>query len=247
MTDATNNEERALVPSDSVQLGAMTVATPHDVIVRATQVASELAKIIKDKKLSKKIGQSEHVFVDAWTTMGGMLGVSPRQIPDLSKIHEDGTCEEWVELVRVSDGSIIGRAKGICSPDEPNWKGKPLYARSSMAATRATSKAFRLSFSWIIVMAGYSPTPAEEMDVVEGEFREPKPTAKPQPWSPTQVDTVMTNTKAGDAEAATKFLDITRLPRDAAPSQIAQFCTRYNAALQDGLSKPDAMEKARKA
>lgn len=33
----------------------------------------------------------------------------------------------------------------------------------SMAVTRATGKAFRLGFSWVMVMAGYSPTPAEEM------------------------------------------------------------------------------------
>jgi hypothetical protein len=32
-----------------------------------------------------------------------------------------------------------------------------------MAQTRATGKACRLAFSWIMSLAGYEPTPAEEM------------------------------------------------------------------------------------
>src|SRR3990167_9271039 len=122
MTDAPINEERALVLSDSVQLGAMTVATPHDVIVRATGIATELKKIIDDKKLSKKLGGDKpHVMADGWSTLGAMLGVTPRQIPELSKYYPDGdhwVAEEWVELVRVNDGRVIGRGKGICSTDE---------------------------------------------------------------------------------------------------------------------------------
>ena len=47
--------------------------------------------------------------------------------------------------------------------DEPTWKGRPDYARRSMAATRATSKVCRLAFSWVMVLAGFQPTPAEEI------------------------------------------------------------------------------------
>lgn len=181
-------DERALVLTDSVQLGSMSLATPHDVIVRATVIAKELTNVIKDKKLSRSIGGKEHIYVDAWATLGAMLGVTPRQIPELSKLHEDGTCEEWVELVRVSDGAIIGRAKGICATDEPNWKSKPLYARSSMAATRATGKAFRLAFSWIVVLAGYAPAPVEEMDgIVDGVYRDAPPPAKKQEPPPAKA------------------------------------------------------------
>ena len=34
---------------------------------------------------------------------------------------------------------------------------------ASMAQTRAVSKAFRLALSWVMTLAGYEPTPAEEM------------------------------------------------------------------------------------
>ena len=42
-----------------------------------------------------------------------------------------------------------------------------------MAITRATGKAFRLSFSWIMKLAGFQPTPAEEMvDTINAEREE---------------------------------------------------------------------------
>ena len=50
-----------------------------------------------------------------------------------------------------------------CSKTEAAFINKPLSACESMAQTRATGKAFRQSFSWIMILAGYSPTPAEEV------------------------------------------------------------------------------------
>lgn len=45
-------------------------------------------------------------------------------------------------------------------------------ARRSMAGTRATSKAARLAFSWIIELAGFKSTPAEEMTGAYAEVSE---------------------------------------------------------------------------
>lgn len=42
----------------------------------------------------------------------------------------------------------------------------PLYQLESMSQTRAQAKALRSRFSWVVVLAGYSPTPAEEMEGV---------------------------------------------------------------------------------
>jgi len=54
-----------------------------------------------------------------------------------------------------------------------------------MAATRATGKAYRLAFSWIINLAGYETTPAEEM--ITAEFKE-KPAQKKEPATVTLED-----------------------------------------------------------
>ena len=48
--------------------------------------------------------------------------------------------------------------------DEKNWKGKPWFQLASMAQTRAGAKALRNLLARVVVLAGYNPTPAEEMD-----------------------------------------------------------------------------------
>lgn len=72
--------------------------------------------------------------------------------------------------------------------DEQNWRGKPTYALRSMAQTRTAGKALRSLFAHIAVLAGYSPTPAEEMDGVDVRHEPPaKPAPKPEP-PPEQTD-----------------------------------------------------------
>ena len=88
---------------------------------------------------------------------------------------DDGSYEAVVELIRVTDGAIIGRASALCGMDE-TWGTRQEFARRSMAITRATGKAYRLGFSWIMTLTGYEATPAEEMtEVVEAEYHEQSP------------------------------------------------------------------------
>lgn len=54
-----------------------------------------------------------------------------------------------------------GYYKGKRVPD--GEVAKPLFQLKSMAQTRACSKVLRQVFAWIVVLAGYQPTPAEEM------------------------------------------------------------------------------------
>lgn len=167
-----------LMKSEAVEvgynLGSLAVSKPGDVITVATSVATPLAKLIDEKKLFKIISGKKFVYVEGWSTMGAMLGVVPRHVPELSKRKDDGEYEEAVELVRVSDGMVVGRAAHICGGETDRvWKPRAEYARKSMAVTRATGKAFRLAFSWIMTLAGYAATPAEEMDEAEAEQHKP--------------------------------------------------------------------------
>ena len=161
--------ETAVVKAEAAEvsynLGSLSVSKPGDVISVATSVATPLSKLVAEKGLFKNISGRKYVYVEGWTTMGAMLGVVPRHIPDGSKRGDDGEYEETVEIVRVTDGMVLGRAAAVCGgTDDKVWHSRPEYARKSMAITRATGKAFRLSFSWIMTLAGYMPTPAEEMD-----------------------------------------------------------------------------------
>jgi len=156
------NEELqvATIPDRSVQLGALRAESPTNVVDVATLVANKLNHVIESKKLFANVQGKKFPTCEAWTTCAAMLGVSAKE-RDVRQT-EEGDYEASVDLIDGS-GAVVGGASAICGADEPTWANRPRYARRSMAVTRATSKACRLKFSWIMTLAGYQPCPAEEV------------------------------------------------------------------------------------
>lgn len=134
---------------------------PAQQVAKATEIANALVDVIEKQKLYTVIQGKKYVRVEGWELLGTFLGVLPceRQIVCL----EDGSYEATVDLIRASDGVTVGGASALCGMDEKRWQTADKYARRSMAFTRAVGKAYRSSFSWIISIAGYEATPAEEM------------------------------------------------------------------------------------
>ena len=64
------------------------------------------------------------------------------------------------------NGVVISSAEASCMKAERNWSNRDEFAIKSMAQTRAAAKALRNGFGWVAELAGYSSTPAEEMDGV---------------------------------------------------------------------------------
>jgi len=95
-----------------------------------------------------------------------------------------------VVRLRTYDGKEMSRAESFCSNLEDKKQKNEEYAISSMAQTRAAGKVFRLAFSWIMKMAGYEATPAEEMPAegfVEATVPPPvahSPAPTPAPYRP---------------------------------------------------------------
>ena len=162
-------QDGEIVGEEQLNIGALRYHSPEEVVASAKQIANVLSQIIQEKALYTTIQGKQYVHVTGWSTLGSMVGVVPRELVEFSRLHEDGTWESAVELVRVSDGAVIGRASHLCGgPDDRDWTKRPSAVRKSMSVTRATGKAFRLSFAWIMALAGYEATPAEEMmQVVE--------------------------------------------------------------------------------
>ena len=182
-----------------VRLGAIEATSPNDVVIRATGMAKTLADIITSRRLYTTINGKKYVQVEGWSTLGAMMGVLPREVEVYER--ENGDFEATVELIRTSDCEVVGRASSIVSSDEKLWKGRERYARRSMAVTRATGKAYRLGFSWIMSLAGYEPTPAEEMPVEE--VRPVKRTALPQPEQSDPVTDLLVEKFATDKDPMT--------------------------------------------
>ena len=175
------------VSTSSVALGTLQASNPAALVAGAAELASQLAIVIAKQNLATVIKGKRFVNVEGWTTLATMLGVTAREV---CTVESEGVYVATVELVRMSDGACISKASAECgSPDEldkygkPIWSTRPRYARRSMAQTRATGKACRLAFSWIMSLAGYEPTPAEEIPLSD-EPPQPPPSPPIEPPAP---------------------------------------------------------------
>ncbi len=171
MTD----QNQALVSVDGAGSGMLAAADVGGFIQKARTFAQALVSVVEEQKLYTMIQDKKYVNVEGWTTLAAMMGITPHEVENLPDV--EGGYTATVEM-KNADGKTISRASAECGgPSEPMWNSRPAYARRSMAATRATSKACRLAFSWIMTLGGYAPTPAEEMQGIQPM----QPPAQPQP------------------------------------------------------------------
>jgi len=78
------------------------------------------------------------------------------------EIHRVKGFKAEADLIN-ANGIVVGGAEAYCMQDEVNWAKKPLFQLSSMAQTRAACKAISNRYRWVVAMAGYGTTPAEEL------------------------------------------------------------------------------------
>ena len=151
-------------------------ATPEGMVALAARMATALADIVEKKQLYTVISGKKYPAVEAWMTIGRMDNVAAREIPGGVHPLDIGGFEAEVELIRLSDGMQVGYGSAYCgTPGDVSgrndWTKRAMHHQRSMAVTRATSRAFRQRYSWIMALAGYEPTPADEMP--GGEQRPP--------------------------------------------------------------------------
>jgi hypothetical protein len=197
------NQALAVVPQQSVSL--FRTDEPADIVKRASAVASSLKDVIAKQGLISNISGKQYPKCEAWTLCGTMLGVFP--VLCWSRPIEDGW-EARVEA-KTRDGAIVGAAEAQCLRSERNWSNRDDFALRSMAQTRATSKALRMPLGFIMSLAGYQVTPAEEMthdDDAPQPHRpaptQPKPATKPTP--PAQPPRTIPKRDAPIADAETR-------------------------------------------
>jgi len=128
-------------------------------------LAKDLAKFIKDNKLSTQVQGKEFVNVEGWQYAGSRLGIVPivEHVINLSNDQEI-KYQAKVTLFDLRHQTTVGAGFAICSNKESGKKFYQEFAIASMAQTRAIGKAYRNILAWIIRAAGYEPTPAEEME-----------------------------------------------------------------------------------
>ncbi len=150
-------------------------------------LATDLAKFIRENKLTHNVQGKEYVNVEGWQYAGSRLGIVPivEQVIDMS---HDGEIKynARVSLFDLRSQQTVGAGFAVCSNKENGKKFYAEYAIASMAQTRAIGKAYRNILAWIIRAAGYEPTPAEEMDYQTIPQPAAQPMEAPRAAAPTQ-------------------------------------------------------------
>jgi hypothetical protein len=82
---------------------------------------------------------------------------------EVTTYEVDGFDWEACVEIKTAAGVVVGKAEAMVGRDEETWNTRSDHALRAMAETRAEGRAWRKAISWIVHLAGYSPTPAEEM------------------------------------------------------------------------------------
>lgn len=143
--------------------------TPDLVLEEATRAAKALAQVIENKQKKVQFNGKTYLQFEDWQTLGRFYGVTAvcRETKYVNFGDDEFAIrgfEATADALLVGTGQIISSAEALCLDDEQNWSRKPLFQLKSMAQTRACAKALRNVLAWVVVLAGYAPTPAEEME-----------------------------------------------------------------------------------
>lgn len=178
--DAIVAKETAMVlPVQETPPALFGTTEPTEIVSKARDVANALKDVLKQQGLITNIQGKEYVQVGGWTLLGSMLGVFP--VMEWCRKLDNGW-EARVEAKTLS-GAVVGAAEAECTRDEKMWANRDDYALRSMAQTRATSKALRMPLGFVVTLAGFNATPAEEMT-----FDQPVRTTVPQIKPPSCPD-----------------------------------------------------------
>ncbi len=155
---------------------------PDQVLEEAHKAAVALKRVIDAKPKKVMFNNEQYLEFEDWQTLGRFYGVTAKVVD--TEYVEYGDIKGFsARAVAVrADGMEISAAEASCLSDEDKWATRPkyetrggvrtqvadesvpLFQLKSMAQTRACAKVLRNVLAWVAVLAGYRPTPAEELE-----------------------------------------------------------------------------------
>ena len=144
------------------------LTNPKDILA----FANNLKEMVISNRLYTAIQGKNYVNVEGWQIAGAFTGIFP--VVELVENLSEGDLYKYRAEVslRNAAGDKVGYGVAICTNKEPGKTRFDEYAVASMAQTRAVGKAFRMKIGWLLKIAGYETTPAEEMDAVIARSKE---------------------------------------------------------------------------
>lgn len=169
--------EKAIVPMEAPK----GIIDPTGEVAFGHKAAKALMGIIRLKPKKVIVNGEQYLEFEDWQTVGRFFGYTTG-IEMTKEIMRDGALFGYGAraFVKNRDGLVISNAEASCFRDEKKWNTKPEFMLKSMAQTRAMAKALRNILAWVVILAGFKPTPAEEIDGIgeSGNGNQPKATEK---------------------------------------------------------------------
>lgn len=130
----------------------------------------------KDNKFVIQIQQKDFLTFEAWQTLAMLNGCSVI-VTETNEIKDSNgvviAYDSWASCIEKSTGLVVARANMECGMESFPTQGKTGRDRNkaakSASQTWAGSKACRMAFSFVAVLAGYEPTPADEMQTTDDD------------------------------------------------------------------------------
>jgi hypothetical protein len=144
------------------------VPSPREQIAQATDWANKLTDIVEQSHLYAVINQKKYLTAEAWEIVL-TFARTPAVTEWTEKLRDDnGEVCAVKAKVNIMDGNdVVGSGIMTCGYDDFPCQNRTGTAKhrsaESTAQTWAMSKAARVKYSWVVVLAGYEPTPADEM------------------------------------------------------------------------------------
>jgi hypothetical protein len=155
---------------DSESTAIEVTRSPTEIVAGATEQATVLMEIVESQRLYTMISGKKYLQAEAWEVILAFNNVAPSVVWTKDILDNDGVVEAVevkVDLISKVTGAHEGSGIMRCGMDSFPTRGKQgqdkYRAAMSAAQTWALSKAARMSYSWVAVMAKFQPTPAEEM------------------------------------------------------------------------------------
>jgi hypothetical protein len=155
---------------------------PTVVLEEARKAAAALKDVIGKKSKPVIMNGEQYLEFEDWQTVARFYGVSAKVVStNPVQLGDVIGFEARAVAYHIKTDQEISAADAMCLNDEPKWSMRakyeyrnnervkvgeepvPLFQLRSMAQTRACAKALRNCLAWVVVLAGYKPTPAEEM------------------------------------------------------------------------------------
>lgn len=177
------------------------ISNPAAQIAYAKASSQALMDIVNTKKDKLEINGKTYLTFEDWQTVARFYNCTVTTEwtrPMISGKNFVGY--EARAKVIDREGKELSAAEAACTIQEKRWANRDRFQLRSMAQTRAGSKALRNVFAWVVIMAGYSGTPAEEVE-------DSAPEIVNTPQKPTTQNTAPRTVQPLASEKQLKFID----------------------------------------